>query len=117
MIVLKDVLTLLDGEVLAMGCGLGLECGKVFASDLMSDVLSFADPGSLLLTSLANPHTVRTARLADVAAVVFVQGKRPAADVVDQAKAINLPLILTRIPMFDACARISVFMKDGAHGP
>ncbi len=117
MIALKEILTLLDGEVLTVGCGLGLACTKVFASDLMSDVLSFADPGALLLTSLANLHTVRTARLADVAAVVFVQGKRPPAEAVDQAKAINLPLILTRVPMFDACARISVFMKEGAHGP
>jgi predicted transcriptional regulator len=113
---LKDVTTLLDAEVLNPGGGLGLECAKVFASDLMSDVLAFADSGSLLLTSLANLHTVRTARLADVAAVVFVQGKRPAADVVDQARAMNLPLILTAMPMFDACATISVFMKEGAGG-
>jgi hypothetical protein len=114
--VLKDVLALLDGEVLTPGCSLSLECPKVFASDLMSDVLAFADAGSLLLTSLANMHTVRTARLADVAAVVFVQGKRPAQDVVDQARSGNLPLIITKIPMFDACGRISVFMKGRVRG-
>jgi len=114
--ILKDVLTLLDGEVLTAGCGLSFECPKVFASDLMSDVLAFSEPGSLLLTSLANPHTVRTARLADVAAVVFVQGKRPGQDVIDQAKAMNLPLLITGLPMFLACSRLYLFMKDGAGG-
>jgi predicted transcriptional regulator len=114
--ILKDVLTLLDGEVLTTGCGLSFECRKVFASDLMSDVLAFSEPGALLLTSLANPHTVRTARLADVAAVVFVQGKRPGQEVIDQAKAMNLPLLITGLPMFLACSRIYLFMKDGAGG-
>ena len=116
MIVLKDVLALLDGELLTSGCTLEVECPKVFASDLMSDVLTSAEPGSLLLTGLANPHVVCTCSVADLAAVVFVQGKRPGPEVVDQARLKNLPLIATKMPMFEACSLLALFFKDGPHG-
>ena len=116
MIFLKDVLALLDGELLTPGCPLEVECPKVFASDLMSDVLTSAEPGSLLLTGLANAHVVRTCSVADMAAVIFVQGKRPDRDVVDQARSNNLPLIATRLPMFEACSRIAGFYGDRGRG-
>lgn len=115
MIVLKDVLALLNGELLTPESRLEVECPRVFASDLMSDVLTSAEPGSLLLTGLANSHVVCTCAVADLAAVVFVQGKRPDAEVVSQARSKNLPLIATKMPMFEACSRIAAHVKEGAH--
>ena len=116
MIVLKDVLALLEGELLTPGCPLEVECPKVFASDLMSDVLTSAEPGSLLLTGLANSHVVCTCSVADLAAVVFVQGKRPDPEVISQALSKSLPLIATKMPMFEACSRIAGFYGDRGHG-
>lgn len=108
MITLKDILTRIDGELLTLGSPLDIPCFKIFASDLMSDVLTSAEPGSLLLTGLANPHVVCTCALADLAAVVFVQGKRPDAAVIEQARSRSLPLVATRLPMFEACSRLAV---------
>jgi hypothetical protein len=116
MIVLKDVLTLLEGELLTPSSVPETVFPKVFASDLMSDVLASAEPGSLLLTGLTNSHVVRTCSVADLAAVVFVQGKRPPAEVVDEARAENLPLIATRMPMFEACSRIAGLTEVGKRG-
>ncbi len=116
MIVLKDVLALLNGELMTPGSPLEIACPRVFASDLMSDVLASAEPGSLLLTSLANAHVVCTCSVADMAAVVFVQGKRPDPEVVDQARSQELPLIATKMPMFEACSRLAVFFKDDPLG-
>jgi predicted transcriptional regulator len=115
MIVLKDVLALLDGELLTPGSPLETACPKVFASDLMSDVLTSAEPGSLLLTGLANSHVVCTCSVADLAAVVFVQGKRPAPEVVEQARSKNLPLIATKMPMFEACSRIANLTQERSY--
>lgn len=112
MIVLKEVLALLDGELLTSASPPEMVFRKVFASDLMSDVLSSAEPGSLLLTGLANAHVVSTCSVADLAAVVFVQGKRPAPEVVGHAKSQNLPLIATKMTMFEACFRIARFIQD-----
>ncbi len=110
---LRDVLGHLDGELLTPGTDLSLEVTKVFASDLMSDVLAFTGPGELLITGLVNGHVVSTAAVADIAAIVFVQGKRPSAEVVGEARANGLPLISTPLPMFEACARIGS-LRGGA---
>jgi hypothetical protein len=107
MITLKDIMTWVDGELLTPDNPPEIECPKVFASDLMSDVLSSAEPGSFLLTGLANVHVISTCRVADLVAVVFIQGKRPDANVIEQARAKGLPLVATKMPMFEACSRIA----------
>ncbi len=116
MITLKDIMTWVNGELLTPESPLDLECPKVFASDLMSDVLTSAEAGSFLLTGLANPHVISTCAVADLAAVVFVQGKRPGPDAVAQARAKGLALVVTKLPMFETCSRISVLFGGKIHG-
>lgn len=77
------------------------EVRVVHSCDLMSDVLSFSADGSLLLTGLINQQVVRTAEVAGVRGVVFVRGKRPAPEVVAMAEEFGLPLLCTRLSMFD----------------
>jgi len=110
--ILKDVLALVKGEFLTPEMDLGIECPGIFASDLMSDVLTFINPGSVLLTGLINSHVVRTASLTDVMAIVFVQGKRPEMEVIDEAREMNLPLISTQLSMFDACSKLAQFFPE-----
>ncbi len=116
MVTLKDILARVEGELLTPGSPQDVSCSKVFASDLMSDVLTSAEPGSLLLTGLANPHVICTCSLVDMAAVVFVQGKRPDAAAIEQARAKSLPLIATRLPMFEACSRLAALYRSRSHG-
>ncbi|MFQ6092913.1 MAG: hypothetical protein ACE5OR_09555 [bacterium] len=75
--VLQDIKAVLDAEVLAGEGSLGIEVTAAKASDLMSDVLTLADPGALLITGLTNVQVLRTAEVAELSAVVFVRGKRP----------------------------------------
>lgn len=103
---LNEITALLGGMSLTPGVGSGTECTKIFASDLMSDVLAYMEPESVLLTGLANSHAVRTACLLDATALVIVHGKRPDPGALDEARARNLPIITTGLSMFDACSRI-----------
>lgn len=116
MISLKDIMAGINGELLTPCGSLDIPCPKVFASDLMSDVLSSAEPGTFLVTGLANPHVISTCAVADVAAVIFVQGKRPEAAAIEQARTNGLPLVATNLSMFDACSRISALFKGGRRG-
>jgi len=113
MMTLRQILALLNGELLTPGLNLETECTKCFASDLMSDVLAFIAPGSILLTGLANSHVVRTACLVDIKALVIVQGKRPDKEVLEEAHLNNLPIISTKLPMFETCAKISPALRGG----
>ena len=92
-IVVGSALNEIDVE---LGCG----------ADLMSDVLAFAKPGSLLLTGLTNTQVIRTAEMADVVAICFVRGKTPPEDTVALAAKNDLPLLKTRLPMFESCGRL-----------
>ena len=78
----------------------------VGGSDLMSDVLAFIEPDAMLLTGLTDAQSVRTARIADVAAVVYVRGKPPSEDGVALAREGKLPLLLTPLTMYEACGRL-----------
>ena len=51
-----------------------------------------------------------------LAGVVFVQGKRPSAEVVREALNRNIPLVATKMSMFEACARMAGLVEDGGHG-
>lgn len=103
---LEEVMRILEAEVIVgkdllhrevkMGCG----------SDLMSDVLAFIKPSSLLLTGLTNQQTVRTAEMQDIVAICFVRGKRPLDEAVTLAREKDIPLLATRFRMFEACGRL-----------
>ena len=79
-----------------------MACG----ADLMSDVLAFAKSGSLLLTGLTNAQVIRTAEVAEISAICFVRGKRPSRETVALAQEKGIPLLCTRLPMYESCGRL-----------
>ena len=79
---------------------------QVYASDLMSDVLAFGQPNSILLTGLATQQAVISAHMAEFVGVVFIRGKKPKDDAEKFAKDNHLVLLSTEMDMFDACIRI-----------
>jgi predicted transcriptional regulator len=103
---LKEIIRIVEGTVLAGGDKLDREIPFCGASDLMSDVLSHMKPGGLLLTAQTNPQCVRTAEMAEIAAVVFVRGKRPDSEGVAMAQKLGLPLILSPFGMYQLCGRL-----------
>src|SRR5512137_1446757 len=103
---LEEVVTLVSGKILTDAPDLQAEIAGGCGADLMSDVLASVQPHAVLLTGLCNPQVVRTAQMADVAAVVFVRGKMPAQDVIDLASEEKIPLITTPYGMFELCGRL-----------
>ena len=73
------------------------------ASDLISDILSFRGPGSLLLTGLTNTQVIRTAEILDFVAICFVRGKLPQPETVRLAQEKGIPLLATPHLVFAAC--------------
>lgn len=84
-----------------------LEIKFAKASDLMSDVLAFSKPFSdrntILVTGLTNKQVVRTCEIAGVGAIVFVRGKNPSSETIALAKQCDIPLLATKLKMFEAC--------------
>jgi len=103
---LQEIKDILDAQVIIAPQGLNMELKMACGCDLMSDVLAFIKEESLLLTGLTNLQVVRTAEMANVKALVFVRGKEPDREAIALAMAKNIPLLVTDLPMYEACGRL-----------
>lgn len=103
---LEEIKEILEAEVITGSDNLKLEVKIGCASDLMSDVLAFAKPDSVLLTGLTNPQVVHTLEMADIKAVCFVRAKRPDEKTINLAKKNKMIMLMTHLPMFESCGRL-----------
>lgn len=103
---LREIVEIVEGTVLSKGADLDMEINQACGADLMSDVLAFAKARALLLTGLTNPQVVRTAEMADIAAIVFVRGKLPPPETIALAEEKGIPLIAAKYTMFEMCGRL-----------
>ncbi len=87
------------------------EVEHIYASDLMSDVLAFGKPHSLLLTGLATRQSVISAHMAEFVGVVLLRGKLPKDGAEKFARDHHLVLLSTALDMYDACVRIHAIRK------
>jgi predicted transcriptional regulator len=103
---MQEMLNLIDGKLISNTDNIDREIKGGCGADLMSDVLAFIQPDAVLLTGLCNPQVVRTAHMADVAAIVVVRGKIPPQETIDLATEENIPLISTPLGTFEICGRL-----------
>ena len=98
-----DIHKVFGAEVL-MGkehlCG---KAGSVYSSDMMSDVLAFAEDHSVLVTGLCNPQVIRTAEMLDMACIIFVRGKKPDEQMCRMAGEKDMVILSTAFSMFKTC--------------
>ncbi len=97
---------LLEAEVLSGEDNLDIEVSLGCAADLMSDILAFGKPDSILLTGLTNLQVINTANISDMKAICFVRGKKPDEDIIKAAKRNDLVVLFTNLPMFETCGRL-----------
>jgi predicted transcriptional regulator len=103
---LREVLTVIEGQLISSDADLSQEVRLGGGADLMSDLLAFGQEGMLLMTGLTNPQVVRTAEIAGVAALVFVRGKIPPPETVTLASQMGIPLLASKYTMFETCGRL-----------
>lgn len=103
---LTQISELIAGQVIC-GDDRMEECvSSACGCDLMSDVLAFTNPGSVLLTGLTNAQVIRTAEMLDLKAVVFVRDKQPDDATIEMAKSLRLVVMLSPYPLYEACGRL-----------
>lgn len=110
---LKEIKNILEAEMLYGDECLSKEIKVAYGSDLMSDVLTFVKSGSLLLTGLTNTQVVRTAEMAEIGAICFVNNKRPQEETINLANEKKIPLLATKLFMYECCGRL---YKKGLSG-
>ncbi len=103
---LREIKEILDAQVIVAPTDPEMEIQMACGCDLMSDVLAFTKEESLLLTGLTNLQVIRTSEMANIKALVFVRGKEPDRECIALAMAKKIPMLLTEMPMYEACGRL-----------
>jgi predicted transcriptional regulator len=103
---LTKIIKIADGLLLTPDMDTDMEINGGYGADLMSDVLAFSQPDSVLITGLTNPQVVRTAQMAEFRAIIFVRGKQPQAETLLIAAQEDIPLITSPFGMFELCGRL-----------
>lgn len=94
---------LLEADVLYGEDTLDDEVNYAFSSDMMSDVLAYADEHSALITGLCNPQVVRTAEMLDIVCIIFVRNKIPNQSILALAEEKGIVILCTARDMFTTC--------------
>lgn len=103
---LKDLKSILNAELVTGENLLEREIDYAFSSDLMSDVLAFANKKTVLLTGLINPQVVRTAEMLDLPAIIFVRNKKPDGEIVKLALQNEIVLMCTDDTLYTASGKL-----------
>lgn len=80
-----------------------VEVDTVLASDGMSEILAFMQPGALMVTGLTNIQSVRTANFADAKSIIYIRGRMPSESTVSLAQQKGIHVMATKLGMFDVC--------------
>ena len=100
---LKEIIEILDAELLVGKDKLDTEIEVAGASDMISDILLMAKAGMMILTGLNSPQIIRSASMLDVKAVVVVRNKVPLPKMVEMAKQYGVILMCTKHGMYKSC--------------
>ncbi|HOG20585.1 MAG: DRTGG domain-containing protein [Salinivirgaceae bacterium] len=100
----KEVAKVLNARIITGEGGEQTEYQYVFASDLMSDVLTIDTEHLILLTGLANLQAIRTAEMSDISCIVLVRGKKATEDMIQLAIENEQTIIECSYSMFKASA-------------
>jgi predicted transcriptional regulator len=103
---LNEVKKILKAGILTEKNDLDVAVEWAYCADLMSDVLAYSVTGCLLITGLTNTQVIRTAEVAGLRAVVFVQDKRPDIRTIALAEEKHIPLLSTNYSTFETCGKL-----------
>lgn len=110
---IREIRNLLNAELLYGEKLLDLDTEFVFSSDMMSDVLAYAEEQSVLITGLCNPQVVRTAEMMDIVCIIFVRGKNPDNHILQLAIEKGIVILSTSHFMFTTCG---ILYNNGLRG-
>ena len=99
---LREIVKLLDAQVLVGESRLDEDVTKAFASDLMSDVLTLKDT-PILITGLCNVQTIRTCEMGNLDIIVLVRRKKASEEMIEEAEDEGMVVMECDFSMFKAC--------------
>jgi len=83
-----------------------VEINGVLMTDIVSDVVTHAKPGNLVITAQIHSTFVSAAKLADACAIIFTLGREPTPDVIRLAEKAGISLFSSNMNSFDIAGKL-----------
>ncbi|MBP5206673.1 MAG: serine kinase [Bacteroidales bacterium] len=106
---------LIEKMNLTVFCGeqnLDREIKGGYVSDLLSDVMGFAQEGHVWVTLQTHKNVIAIASLKELACVVLVKGNQPDEDMLEQAKEEEIPVLGTSEQTFEVAGQIYKLINE-----
>jgi hypothetical protein len=111
---LSDLATRLELSIFTAGIPLDRPVRGGYASDLLSDVIGHARKDDVWVTMQVHPNIVAVAILKELAGVVLVGGRVPAAETLAQAEREKVPVLGTGLGTFELAGRLYAMGVKGS---
>ncbi len=110
---LKKIAEILEATIISATDSLDIDIRGAYSTDLMSHVLYYHAPNSVLITSLVNPQVIQTATIAGIKIIVFTENKKPTEETIELANQKKIPVLITPFSMYTASGKL---FQAGLHG-
>lgn len=92
--------------VFAGKAGLQNEISGGYVSDLLSDVMGFAQENQVWITLQTHQNVLAIASLKDLSAVILVKGLHPDPETLKHSEEEGIPLLGTRMETFEIAGKL-----------
>jgi predicted transcriptional regulator len=93
-------------EIFSGNIGLQNEISGGYVSDLLSDVMGYAQENQVWITLQTHQNVIAIASLKDLAAVIIVKGLQPDPETVKHSEDEGIPLLGTQMETFEIVGKI-----------
>ena len=108
----SELIEKFDLKVFAGKTGLGNEISGGYVSDLLSDVMGFAQENQVWITLQTHQNVAAIASLKDLAAVILVKGLQPDAETLKHCKEEEIPLLGTNMETFEIAGKLYAVINE-----
>ena len=108
----KDLIEKMNLTVFCGEQNLDREIKGGYVSDLLSDVMGFAQEGHVWVTLQTHKNVIAIASLKELACVVLVKGNQPDEDMLEQAKEEEIPVLGTTEQTFEVAGQIYKLINE-----
>ncbi len=102
----KDIIEKMNLKVYSGENNLDTEIKGGYVSDLLSDVMGFAQEGNAWVTLQTHKNVIAIASLKELACVILVKGNVPDDDMLEQAKEEEIPVLGTTEQTFEVAGQL-----------
>jgi len=103
---LSEIIKQLDLTVQTKTPALNVDVSGGYVSDMLSDVMANTNMGNIWITLQIHQNTVAVAVLKELAGIILINGKQPAAETIQKAEQENIPIMSTELSAFDLICKL-----------